>query len=739
MSKDPFVKPLKSYKRDLNPITNYIHIGATHLTITKGMSYEDATTFVKNVLKTNPLGRIVNPMVKHVASDVNGDRYFDEIPLTKYINCAVSEGDILSPDGTIYKGTHKAPSIQAMYITSMVNKRKISKKNEKIYKFAPDKKRPFLQGYYNRKQKAEKLRANGTSGAYQSPSTILYRPTSHNTLTSNCRVFSNTGVVLLEKLLTGNRFYPTPNSAITNITTIVANYNKVELATIMSKYKLTIPSVEHTMACVRRSSDLYWTHKVSHDKILELIRKLNDLDRAAFVYIGDLHQLMSLNRTIVRDMFLAMSEKKEYTGVINEKEILGCLQTIDTPFMELAHRVCYTEVMGMGKDYSAMYTKGVASTVLGTAQNAVTTVENYFDFLQCFFSADILTSGIAHAPVMRRRCVLRGDTDSNLVTVADVVRYLTFDNINEVNVDYMPALFDDTSNRISAAVTFLLSQSIRHPYIVISKNMGFSDDNLTTMEMKNEYYWPVFADTLMTKHYWALCLASEGNIYAVLEKELKGAHLIASTLPEEIVKQAHKLMFDILKSLYDGKKISVIEIIKLATKIEIDIKTSVEASNLNFFKDAKVNTVDSYKNDDNQNGYRKYEFWMEVFKPKYGDTTPPPYIATQIPLTINNKTAMSQWLNDIKDDGMRLRLSEWLTRMGKKDFPNVYLPKIVLETVGIPEELIPIIDVKQIQVKSTGVFRVMLEVLGYSIPDNATFGEYFDIDGVMQESPFVTN
>ena len=59
----------------------------------------------------------------------------------------------------------------------------------------------------------------------------------------------------------------------------------------------------------------------------------------------------------------------------------------------------------------------------------------------------------------------------------------------------------------------------------ISGNLGIDQSEITRMQMKNEYYFPVFALTSRAKHYFAYMAAQEGIVFEIMKSEIKGVAL----------------------------------------------------------------------------------------------------------------------------------------------------------------------------------------------------------------------
>ena len=124
----------------------------------------------------------------------------------------------------------------------------------------------------------------------------------------------------------------------------------------------------------------------------------------------------------------------------------------------------------------------------------------------------------------------------------------------------------------------------------------------------------------------------------------------------------------------------------------------------------KINKPEGYSDPENSK-YNNHILWLDVFQPKYGSIEPPPYNVIRIPTTTENPTQAKFWLDSMKDREMAERFIQWMTKRNKKYFGTFYLPSFYVASYGIPEEIIPIIDTKRIQMDLTKAYRLQLSGL----------------------------
>src|SRR5690606_27977815 len=160
---------------------------------------------------------------------------------------------------------------------------------------------PVLEYIKDCEQNAKKIGINSISGMHGFSGNILYVRSGHSSLTSMCRTATGYGNATNEKFLTGSRHYWNADIAMANILAIITNTDYAQLEACLQQYNIVIPTVEQTMECVVRSTELYFRNPTELARIGQLVEKLNDLERAAFVYIGDMYHLAKYNDALVRE------------------------------------------------------------------------------------------------------------------------------------------------------------------------------------------------------------------------------------------------------------------------------------------------------------------------------------------------------------------------------------------------------------------------------------------------------
>lgn len=704
---NPFVLDASEYKRNINPVGQYIDQSSHYLSLMTGKSYDECKEYVQRVLKNKEFPTITDPKVTYLQRQDNGDREIIETTLNEYITESLANNDLIAPTLTTYVNPKVKESLLVTYVEDNIKARGVAKRAEFAAKAAGKKE---LSKIRNIEQTNKKLSNNALSGAHVSASTPLYNKSAHSTLTSTCRTTTGYGNSNNEKFLNGNRHYWSSQIVINNIISIITHTDYKRLNEVISKYSLKIPSTEDVMTCIMHSVRLYWTEIKEVNKIKDLVGKLNGEQRAAFVYTGDLYHLMIHNQAFIKGFIKELSTR--VTG--DCPDALNAIKSLSEDYLILAHQVCLNEMKGKGKDYKAMEGTQELQTLVLTGFNITNVLNKYSDLIKAFWVTDNMPASVAYFPESIRKAALTSDTDSTIFTVQDWVIWYS-DGLR----------FDDESMAVAATMIFLASQTITHVLAKMSANFGFENKRLFQIAMKSEFKFDCFAPANVAKTYYCSLSAQEGNIFPKREMEIKGVHLKSSNAPIRITKKASQLMEFITNSVIEGNKISILEILKDIGDIERDMTKSILRGDTEYFRLAQIKPPDSYSKGERDSPYLHYLFWEEIFSEKYGKLQPPPYQCIKIPTILENNTATKKWLDEMVDKNLATKARTWFTVNNRTVIPTIYLSLDISKGKGIPLEMQSIVNVRRIILDLCNIFYIILETLGiYLKPDTLVSDTY---------------
>lgn len=699
---NPFISDTESYQRDISVLKHAIDDYAKFISIQTGDDYKKCRAFVSNLIKTKPEGfKFNDPIVNYTERQENGDRVQKKIKLSGYLGSSIKNNELIAPTLTTYLNPEIKRSHLVKYVEDNIAKRDKAKHAKFIAKMSGDEDTSIKKDI---EQKNAKISNNSLSGAHASSSTPLYNKTAHSTLTSTCRSTSAYGNANNEKILSGNRHYWSSDVVINNIISIVNHTDYDSLSNVMLKYGIRYPSVDETMDCIKYSTELYWRSKKELAKVKRLVSKLSSIERAAFVYVGDLYHLAKYNDLVVRDFISNLSKK--VTG--KQAEPTKIMKAMNGDYKALVLQICSDESRGIKledmekqdpipDDYHTFASTGV---------NVFKTLDKYRDFISVFFVSPNVPSSVSHFPESIRRSALTSDTDSTIFTVQDWVKWSLGGYI-----------YSSEARAVAATMIFLASQTITHILAKMSANFGVERDRIYQIQMKNEFMFDVFVPTSVSKHYYAIISCQEGNVYKKHDTEIKGVHLKSSNAPKSIMKQAKEMMEDICFTVIRGEKISIMKYMKQVADIERYIIKAIEEGSPEFFRLGQIKFAKSYKAKPESSPYGHFLMWNETFGHKYGMVEEPPYNVIKISTNLNNPTDISNWLKSIEDQDLAERLKIWIIKNNKTSLKTLLLPRAITGLRGIPKEIVPVLGVRKIILDCTRVFYLILETLGIYMLD----------------------
>ena len=708
---NPFFKPTEEYKRDFYPLKHTLHQAGYYLSVMTGATPEVATNWLRNKIKNKELEGFNDPIVEYLLRGENYDRTVVQQPLSKMIQDIIKNKEIMAPSMTTYLNEEVEKSMLAVSIDANIAKR--SKAKKEMFKWEAEETMAKARGdeeaeamfhsnwfFSEKTQAATKISNNSVSGMHNSAANPLFNPSSHSTLTSNCRITSGFGNANNEKLVMGNRHYWSARVTICNIVSIIANSDYEKIGKFVRENNFHIPTAEEVMAVIEYSSNFYWRDSVQRKHIEKLVNKLDDLQRCAFVYTGDLFHVRKFNDQYMRDFIGSLIRKVEDSTPRTAKD----MKEIFEDHTIWAHHICAKEWQGRGVDYGKMEGTPELATLHATASNISKTLHDYTSFIDTFLMTDNVPASVPRFPDSIRRCAIISDTDSTIFTAQDWQQWY-----------HGELAFHGEAIAVGATVIALASQSIGHVLALMSKNAGVADHMLRRIAMKNEFYFPVAVPTRVAKHYFAGIYVQEGNVKGEMEYEIKGVHLKSSNAPKFVNDEAKRIMTHIIDTVMAGKKLSMNQILGWVSGMENRVKESLLKGEATFFRRGQIQPLDAYKGKDTpeRTNYFQYMIWKEVFAPKYGDIAPPPYGVIKLSTTIDSPTLTQKWLDDMEDQALANRMRDFMKRYGRKNFGTFWLPADYVTQYGLPKEFQDAIGIRHMVAGICKVFYIILETLGY--------------------------
>ena len=713
------------YRRNLDIVGDYINQSSLYLAKISGDPIDKTRSWVMRNMQPDGLFPMQDPMITYLARETRGNRelyngVWEPMGYKKeerydgtflaYLKRICDNDLIVAPTLTVTLPSKFKKSIIAQYIGDNLKLRKMYK--SKMFELE-------LQGdadaaaFYDIMQTVCKIKNNSVSGAHASPSTILFNKSSHSILTSTCRIATSYGNANNEKFLMGNRHYWCPDIVLANITAIIQNTDYDLLRLALNTYNLYIPTVADTMECITYSSNEYWRDETSLKAVLRLVEGLNDEERAAFVYTSDLYHLAKHNPGVVRDLitdFIQVSDNDQFP---DPDSLLKQLDGYSLPF---SIALCSDFTTGITLGDLKKKSFGDFCKVAATGHQVLNNVEKYKILIQGLWRPKLLACSIAILPSIKRKAVVTSDTDSSIFTT----QYWTEWYRGQLD-------FSNESFRVANAIIFLTAKLVSHNLALMSANLGVDVKQIHQLNMKNEYYFPIFTLTPSAKHYYAQQLCREGSVYVKPKLEIKGVELRSSTAPESVMEKLREYVMWLMNSAMSGGKLRLRDVLKPIYEVEKAVMNDIDTGGHEYLRSLQIKDPDSYIDKEDAAAYKQHLFWEEVLAPKYGSAGEPPYSAIKVSLSVNNKTAVKTWLDAIEDKPLSNRLEQWFLRNGKTSLPTVFLPASVIEEYSVPKEILSVTDKRKLLMGIVSPFYLVLESLGIYMRNTQLNNMVYDI------------
>lgn len=649
-----------------------------------------------------------------VRNQKTGDREEKYTTVEKLFKTVIDKQIISAPSLTFYIPEHIKRSKLSEFTAANVAKRAAVKKEMFAAAAAGNE---VLKINKKNEQNAVKTLNNGMSGAFSSPYTIIFNQSSHSVLTSTCRTATSFGNAGNERLLGGNRHYDTPSRIIDHFLSIGTLTDWNSFKKCMETYELHYPTVEEVMDVIHYSADFYFKNEEGMEFVEHYVSNVSPLTRAAFVYMGDFFHLAKYNDKFMRDFIGALitPEVQVDTDGWSDTDWAAAEKTIDGD-MQIIISQFRTDVVPMGKAFSDVkkldgnkkplpwdqqdgYKELIRSAVF-----LQKTIGKYALLIRNILTTKNLPINIARMPDVVRRVGVVSDTDSTMMTAQWWAIWYTGKHYGEV------------ATRVSNAMIYIATQHLRHLMASMSANIGVAKERLFLYAMKNEFKFDSFALTTKAKHYFSLITGQEGQLKKDPELEVKGVSLRTSNIPPIIMKEFKNTIKGLCEVVGRGDQIEIIPLLEKVAQIEHTIMDSIRSGNPGYLKTTNIKERAAYNEKDEKN-YHYHRMYNAIFGPKFGYLEEPPYDAVKLPVTLENKTKIKEWIDSIEDPIIKNGAAAWFEETNYRKYKTLILPEHLVENYGIPKELIDIADIRRTAFSTVEPYYHILECLGVFMMD----------------------
>jgi hypothetical protein len=732
---EPFRLTEDEYDRDIDVQDAYLQ-QVTHYIFTM-LCGEYTEEYIREQLESmfGPEGELQHsyPTCKMwVRNPQTGDREEKHTTVDKLFRKVIEKDIIFAPSLTFYMPESAKRSKLSEFTADNVRKRGVIKGEMQDAYAAGN---PVLGTNKKNEQNAVKTLNNGMSGAFSSPYTILFNQSAHSTLTSTCRTATSFGNAGNERLLGGRRHYDNASRVIDHFLSISTLTDFVEFKACMDKYGLHVPTVDETMEVIEYSANDYWRSTDNMAKVRHYVERTHDMARAAFVYMGDFFHLAKYNDEFMRGFIGALIAKdmaceEEITDwKAAEKSVDGDMKIIISQFR--------TDIVPKGKSFKDVKLindetkvplpwdeQGKYKELIRSALFLQKTIGEYSCLIKNILTTKNLPINIARLPDVIRNVGVVSDTDSTMMTAQWWAQWYTGKHYGE------------EATRVSDAMIYIATQHLRHLMASMSVNLGVAKKRLFLYAMKNEYKFDSFALTTKAKHYFSIITGQEGQLKKEPELEVKGVSLRTSNIPPVIMREFKKTIKQLCIQVAAGEKIEIVKLLEKVASIEHNVMDSIKAGNGNFLKTTNIKDRSAYTGDEKQ--YHYHRMYNTIFGPKYGMLPEPPYDCVKLPVNLQNKTAINDWLESIKDPIIKNGAKAWFEETNYRKYTTLVIPGHLIENFGLPEDLSIVADVRRSAFATVEPYYHALECLGvFMIDKNRTrlLSDYYgaSIEDVMAQ------
>lgn len=702
---NPFVKEATYYKREMDILGEYVNASAHYLhSKHQQFSLDYCVNYVKEQMKKGGTNELKDPKVMFISQRKRGTRAKEVTTLTGLLKEVIDDQSlIMSPAMIAYQRPEIVTSLLSEFLFGNVRKRKDYKDLKFKYEQEGNK---VLKVFYDILQTSVKELNNSLSGAGVSKFNAIYCKSSHLSLTAGCRTATSYANASNERFIAGNRHYHKPNVVLQELSNAVMYGPLTRISGVVKEYCINYPTVNDTMDCILKSSRKYWQDDRDEAFIRDYVMTMTPEARAAFCYTGDAYQLSLLNPGFVEGLFENfIAVDKHYTeSEICREDILKKLDGDKIVTISL-----FKSDLMVGKKFKELKSKHPEeyNQVNTAAYNFELLIHEHENLIDAFWRPRYLISSIGKFRSIMREAVLTSDTDSTIFSTM----YWT----HKITGQYD---FSKTSYNVGYLVVYFASQIVSNALSLLCANMGIGVDKLDMLQMKNEYYFPIYALTNISKHYFALRSAQEGVVKETPELEMKGVHLISSKASEQFMMDFQDYVEKhILTSLMNDVKLGWHDYMDKPIKQELEIRKNIRTGQVDYYSREQIKNPEDYKHGEDNSNYFQYLLWREVFAPKYGSVDNPPLYAVKIPVDLSKPRKLKAWIQQVKDSDFALgeRLETFLQSKDKSQFTSILVPQQIIQTVGLPAELLPVIDEARATSQIMTPYYIVLQSLGFYV------------------------
>jgi hypothetical protein len=591
-------------------LTNYVEQMTLYLkTMHPTASEESIQGFVKEIVRE----RAKAPQVESIVHKSEGNSELATIRLDHYIRDIVKDNN-LSPSGTCYLPISTKQSFLRLSIDGKIKARNKFKKRY-LEAEAQGEKREAT--YYNLNQANSKIFNNAIAGGMKIKQFILGCKAGFNAITSSGRMSVKQGYSFIERAVNGNIYLPSMRDALTYALNH-ARHVHPDFGHLIHQGTLYTPTIEEVVNYLTTNVQNY-TNKLDTTDLTRVIEGITAVQRAYIFYAGCINNLCRYNEVIMRSWidscFVQGPVDPSLYRDIDPAEIktfrddvISCM--LSTNYQRLGKKPGSDTKWNSLKDAAKNNPDGLREFIY-VARHFVSHFENFVPILRPVLQIQTTFSKLTFQHRMARYTVPLSDTDSNIFSTQELIRW------KRGKID-----FTQESYEMNAIVTFMLSQSLEHVFARLSAGFGAEGQDVYRISMKNEFLYPILIATALAKHYLAIATMQEGSLLPTPRKDIKGVGFRSSSYPKIITKGFESFVVDLFALIEKAEPIRAGLILKHVADIEQTIYTSIQNRESDYLQTVSIRRMEDYT-DPMSSSYFYYEMWKAVFAEEYGEMVIP--------------------------------------------------------------------------------------------------------------------
>lgn len=654
---------------------------------------QEIEEFIKK--KINEL--IQRPKAQVVTYPSYGNQDLKELDLLNLVRQYTNK--TISPFGTFYETTDVHIPNNKEFLDTLVANRDKAKKA--MFKYIEQNK-PLEASIKEAEQALNKIAANSVSGGHGTALNALYDLETYSSITSLCRHGTMIAYTFAERFLAANYYFPDFEDALNFIITTAEMAPPDEIIiSLLEKFKLNVVWGEELYDIIYSGMDKYIIPTEPQKRLLlETCENLSAAKRSFVYYARSLYNLYNKNKEVMNTLFMEIFTLDTNPTCLNRTDVtLDYIKEVDGD-LEQAAQTIYGELLGKYVIKDLPKENPELGLIVAKVLKSFQDILDYWKpVIDMFFHTKTMVSKAHINKNMLRKVIIVSDTDSIIYTSKDMVT-LFLGGTFTFNNKYVYAAH--------ALCTYFLCKSVASLLRMIAVQRGaVGEKNIKMLKMKNEFFYPVFVRTNQSKHYIGQLTVREGVILPKPKLDVKGVSFKTSNVPkithEFTDKLIKMLMDDVTKhtNVYAGDYISEV------LRYEKYIYDSIKNGEFTYFTNISIKKKEEYKNPE-ISIYANYLMWQSVFAEKYGDI----YIPTKCVLIpfVKGKYKNQEYLDwlKMKSPSIYNKFTKLIEKNGKKPITRIPIP---VSCPSIPEEIIPLIDIRSIIYKNMSPAQLLLKSL----------------------------